>query len=118
MAIPACQLSCRLRRPGAHDRGPGASGMGAFLYRGGSWSALVELKKDHQLIRRGPYAIVRHPIYSGLMLATLGTAVMQGELHGLLALALIVTEPLANSQINVSTRPSLNAVNARRAPLV
>jgi len=52
------------------------------------------------------------------MLATLGTAVMQGELHGLLALALIVTEPLANSQINVSTRPSLNAVNARRAPLV
>jgi protein-S-isoprenylcysteine O-methyltransferase Ste14 len=65
--------------------------MGAFLYRGGSWSALVELKKDHQLIRRGPYAIVRHPIYSGLMLATLGTAVMQGELHGLSALALIVT---------------------------
>jgi protein-S-isoprenylcysteine O-methyltransferase Ste14 len=61
---------------------------------------------------------VRHPIYSGFMLATLGTAVMQGELHGLLALALIVTEPLANSQINVSTRPSLNAVNARRAPLV
>jgi protein-S-isoprenylcysteine O-methyltransferase Ste14 len=34
---------------------------------------------------------VRHPIYSGFMLATLGTAVMQGELHGLLALALIVT---------------------------
>jgi len=117
MAIPACQLSCRLRRPGAHDRGPGASAMGASLYRG-DWSALVELKKDHQLIRRGPYAIVRHPIYSGFMLATLGTAVMQGELHGLLALALIVTEPLANSQINVSTRPSLNAVNARRAPLV
>lgn len=34
---------------------------------------------------------MRHSIYSGFMLATLGTAVMQGELHGLLALALIVT---------------------------
>jgi protein-S-isoprenylcysteine O-methyltransferase Ste14 len=63
----------------------------ARFYIGGNWSALVELKKDHQLIRRGPYVIVRHPIYSGFMLATLGTAVMQGELHGLLALALIVT---------------------------
>ena len=63
----------------------------ARFYIGGNWSALVELKKDHQLIRRGPYAIVRHPIYSGFMLATLGTAVMQGELHGLLALTLIVT---------------------------
>ena len=63
----------------------------ARFYTGGNWNALVELKKDHQLIRRGPYAIVRHPIYSGFMLATLGTAVMQGELHGLSALALIVT---------------------------
>jgi protein-S-isoprenylcysteine O-methyltransferase Ste14 len=34
---------------------------------------------------------VRHPIYAGFMLATLGTAVMQGELHGLPALAPIVT---------------------------
>jgi protein-S-isoprenylcysteine O-methyltransferase Ste14 len=46
--------------------------MGAF-YIGGNWSALLELKKDHQLIRRGPYAIVRHSIYSGFTLATLGT---------------------------------------------
>ena len=63
----------------------------ARFYIGGNWSAVVEVKKDHQLIRRGPYAIVWHPIYSGFMLATLGTEVMQGEPHGLLALALIVT---------------------------
>ena len=61
----------------------------ARFYLGGNWGTLVELKKDHQLIRSGPYTIVRHPIYSGFMLATLGTAIMQRELHGLLAFVLI-----------------------------
>jgi len=61
----------------------------ARFYLGGNWSGLVELKKDHQLIRGGPYTIVRHPIYSGFMLATLGTAILQRELHGLLAFVLI-----------------------------
>jgi protein-S-isoprenylcysteine O-methyltransferase Ste14 len=54
-----------------------------------SHSLLIELKKDHQLIRSGPYAIVRHPIYSGFMLATLGTAIAFGEWSGLLAFVMI-----------------------------
>ena len=37
------------------------------------------LKVDHQLIRSGPYAYVRHPIYTGLFLATAGTALVVGE---------------------------------------
>jgi len=37
----------------------------------------------------GPYALVRHPIYSGLLLAILGTAVAIGEWRGLIAFALI-----------------------------
>jgi protein-S-isoprenylcysteine O-methyltransferase Ste14 len=57
---------------------------------GRNWSGLIELKKDHQLIRSGPYAIVRHPIYSGFMLATLGTAIAFGEWSGLLAFVMIV----------------------------
>jgi protein-S-isoprenylcysteine O-methyltransferase len=61
----------------------------ARFYLGGNWGTLVELKKDHQLIRTGPYTIVRHPIYSGFMLATLGTAIIERELHGLLAFVLI-----------------------------
>jgi len=60
------------------------------FYLGGNWSAQVELKRDHQLIRTGPYAIVRHPIYSGFMLAALGTAFVYGELHELLAFVLIL----------------------------
>ena len=57
---------------------------------GKNWSARIELKQGHQLIRRGPYAIVRHPIYLGFMLATLGTAIAFAEWSGLLAFALIV----------------------------
>lgn len=63
----------------------------ARFYLGGNWSALVELKQDHQLVQSGPYSIVRHPIYSGFVLATLGTAMLYGELRGLIAFALILT---------------------------
>jgi protein-S-isoprenylcysteine O-methyltransferase Ste14 len=52
------------------------------------WSARVSIKVDHQLIRTGPYARMRHPIYSGLLLATLGTALAIGEWRGLVALGL------------------------------
>jgi protein-S-isoprenylcysteine O-methyltransferase Ste14 len=53
---------------------------------GRNWSAEVSLKVDHQLIRSGPYAYVRHPIYTGLLLACTGTAVVIGEWRGLLAI--------------------------------
>ena len=39
------------------------------------WSGTVALKAEHALIRGGPYAMTRHPIYSGLLLALLGTAI-------------------------------------------
>jgi protein-S-isoprenylcysteine O-methyltransferase Ste14 len=60
----------------------------ARLALGRNWSGVVSVKKDHQLIRSGPYAIVRHPIYAGLLLGILGTAVVGGEVRGLIALAL------------------------------
>jgi protein-S-isoprenylcysteine O-methyltransferase Ste14 len=37
--------------------------------RGGSWSGLVTLRQDHELIRHYPCRYVRHPIYTGLLLA-------------------------------------------------
>ena len=56
---------------------------------GGNWSGIVTLKQDHELIRKGPYRLVRHPIYTGLVVAVLGTAVAQGELRSVFAVALV-----------------------------
>jgi protein-S-isoprenylcysteine O-methyltransferase Ste14 len=56
---------------------------------GQNWSARVTLKVGHELIRSGPYARLRHPIYSGLLLAVLGVALVIGEWRGLLAVAVV-----------------------------
>jgi protein-S-isoprenylcysteine O-methyltransferase Ste14 len=55
---------------------------------GSNWSATATQKHNHELVRRGPYALVRHPIYAGFLLAMLGTALALGEMRGLVALAL------------------------------
>lgn len=57
----------------------------ARLHLGTNWSGEVTIKKDHELVQSGPYRLVRHPIYTGLTLALLGTAVALGEWRGLLA---------------------------------
>jgi protein-S-isoprenylcysteine O-methyltransferase Ste14 len=46
---------------------------------GRNWSGRVTIKRDHELIRTGPYAHIRHPIYTGLLLAALGTGIALGE---------------------------------------
>ena len=45
---------------------------------GRNWSGIAAVKEGHTLITRGPYAWVRHPIYTGILLALLGTAVTLG----------------------------------------
>jgi protein-S-isoprenylcysteine O-methyltransferase Ste14 len=54
-----------------------------------NWSSYVELKRDHELIVEGPYRWVRHPIYTGLLLAFIGSALAVGEWRGLLAVAIV-----------------------------
>jgi protein-S-isoprenylcysteine O-methyltransferase Ste14 len=56
---------------------------------GSNWSGAVTIKAGHELIRRGPYRRIRHPIYTGLLAAFLGTALIQGLLSGLLAFVLV-----------------------------
>ena len=46
---------------------------------GGNWSASVTFKENHELIERGPYRFVRHPIYTGILLMILGTAIISGR---------------------------------------
>ena len=57
----------------------------ARWHLGTNWSGVVTLKEGHELIRSGPYRSIRHPIYTGILLAFLGTAVAVGEVRGLLA---------------------------------
>lgn len=61
----------------------------ARLVLGRNWSGIVTTKQDHALVRRGPYAIVRHPIYSGGLLALFGTALSRDSLAGMAGLAVV-----------------------------
>src|SRR5277367_595227 len=56
---------------------------------GKDWSAEVQIKEGHELIRSGPYAHIRHPIYSGILLAVAGSALSIGEYRALIALAIM-----------------------------
>jgi protein-S-isoprenylcysteine O-methyltransferase Ste14 len=60
----------------------------ARQYLGSNWSGTVTIKEDHELITSGPYALVRHPIYTGLLLALAGSAMAIGEWRAVLAFAL------------------------------
>jgi protein-S-isoprenylcysteine O-methyltransferase Ste14 len=60
----------------------------ARLYLGQNWSGAATIKVEHHLIRRGPYRWVRHPIYSGILLALLGTALGRGKIAGFVAVIL------------------------------
>ncbi|MCB0746157.1 MAG: isoprenylcysteine carboxylmethyltransferase family protein [Ignavibacteriae bacterium] len=65
---------------------------------GKNWSLAVQLKEDHELIQKGPYSLVRHPIYSGLILLFLGNAVMVGDWRGLIAVAIVFASFLYKSR--------------------
>jgi protein-S-isoprenylcysteine O-methyltransferase Ste14 len=58
----------------------------ARFYIGQNWSSAVTIKVGHELIRSGPYHWVRHPIYSGILLALFGMALARGKVVGLIAL--------------------------------
>ena len=60
----------------------------ARVVLGHNWSGLVMMVRDgHQLVQTGPYAIVRHPIYTGLFFAILGTTLTLGTLASWIAVA-------------------------------
>ncbi len=62
----------------------------ARLTIAGNWSGTVTLKRGHELVRKGPYGIVRHPIYSGLLLAMLGNVLAIDAWRALAGFALVL----------------------------
>jgi protein-S-isoprenylcysteine O-methyltransferase Ste14 len=83
-------------RPVIRDLGLALAGLGIFLmiwarrHLGHYWSDKVEIKANHQLISTGPYARLRHPIYTGMLLGIAGTAVAVGEWRGVAAFLLLL----------------------------
>lgn len=52
----------------------------ARLHLGRNWGMPMSLKEGHELVTTGPYRYVRHPIYSGILLAFLGSALVAGRM--------------------------------------
>jgi protein-S-isoprenylcysteine O-methyltransferase Ste14 len=59
---------------------------------GQNWSGRVTVKVDHELIQSGPYAFVRHPIYTGLLLANAGAALFIGKWRCIAGLVILLIE--------------------------
>ena len=83
------------------DSDPWRVGLGLFLFAlglgfaiwarlhiGRNWGAPMSQKDEPELVTGGPYQLVRHPIYSGILLAVLGTAIALSWLF-LVALVLV-----------------------------
>jgi protein-S-isoprenylcysteine O-methyltransferase Ste14 len=62
----------------------------ARWHLGENWSATVTLKQDHELISSGPYRYIRHPIYTGMLLAFVGTALALGEYRALISVCIVL----------------------------
>jgi protein-S-isoprenylcysteine O-methyltransferase len=62
----------------------------ARMKLGGNWSGIATVKAGHELVVTGPYAVARHPIYTGMMVAVLGTALEVGEWRCILAMGVIL----------------------------
>ena len=56
---------------------------------GRNWSGAVTLKEGHELIERGAYRLVRHPIYTGLIAMFLATVIVLGHAGGIAGLVLV-----------------------------
>ncbi len=62
----------------------------ARRHLGRLWSGIVTFKTGHRIVRSGPYAITRHPIYTGLLLALLATALARATWTGFAGFAIML----------------------------
>ena len=57
---------------------------------GRNWSGVVTFKGGHELITSGPYALVRHPIYTGLLTMFVATVIVLGHIAGIIAIPFVI----------------------------
>ena len=78
--------------------GGAAFALWARLTIAGNWSGAIVLKEDHQLVTWGPYALARHPIYTGFFAMFAAEALVSGQVAALVALALATLALLAKAR--------------------
>ena len=61
----------------------------ARIHLGALWSGQITMKADHRVVDSGPYGVVRHPIYTGILLAVYATVAAKGTVLALVAGAII-----------------------------
>lgn len=62
----------------------------ARLHLGPLWSNTPAPTEDHRIVDTGPYALVRHPVYAGLLLATIATAVERGRVEAVVGVLVLI----------------------------
>ena len=103
--------------------------LGLFLaiwarrHLGRNWSGEITIKVEHELIRSGPYKLLRHPIYTGLLAMYFGTALVTGEWLALIGLAMAVFAywrkiRLEETNLNVAFGPDYDAYRRETWALV
>jgi protein-S-isoprenylcysteine O-methyltransferase Ste14 len=63
----------------------------ARIHLGRMWSSSVTFKADHRIVDTGPYAVVRHPIYTGIIISALATAALRARAIAFAGLVLLIT---------------------------
>jgi protein-S-isoprenylcysteine O-methyltransferase Ste14 len=71
----------------------------ARRHLGRNWSAEVRIAADHQLVRTGPYRLLRHPIYTAMLGMFLGTAIASSQYHALVGLAILALAYLRKTRL-------------------
>jgi protein-S-isoprenylcysteine O-methyltransferase Ste14 len=91
----AMQLLPAAATPAVESLGVGLAILGcsfaiwARLALGSNWSGLPTVKAEHELVVSGPYALTRHPIYTGILLATFGTTLADLQWRRVLGVLLV-----------------------------
>ena len=95
----------------------------ARIHLGRLWSSSVTRKAEHRIIDSGPYGLVRHPIYTGVIVAQPATAVENGSVQALAGAALMIVGWYVKARIEESflrtqLEPGVYDAYARRVPML
>ena len=95
----------------------------ARLHLGRLWSGFVTLKEGHRIVETGPYALVRHPIYTGVIAAAFFTALIRADLaagagFALLALGFSMTARIEEGFLSAQLGPDLYEPYRKKVPMI